>query len=319
MFRAVFVVYLWLLPSSALASKLVAVLEFRGAGIDNAVLMKLSDSARLAAREQLPKSEYRLMTRENMVQILRDNELDPSCVEGECEVETGRNIGADVIIAGDVLRVEGQYQMVLKLYETETGNLLGGKEITALTLVDFINQIKPATTSMLVEGMNLRKEGAFFSWFKAKEAPKTAPGTLKVDLVKAHGSLNPSIILGALSTNKARLSRCYEKELAIYPGLSGSVMAELKIQPNGKIKHIGFSPKIEHRPPDQLLIKFRDNPDHYYRWSLVQPLGSGAVEQCIRRQKKHLRVSATPDSYSRKYTVLLEFEPLFASEEVPQQ
>ena len=73
------------LPSSALASKLVAVLGFHGAGIDNTVLMKLSDSA-VWRHESSCQIQYRLMTRENMVQILRDNELDPSCVE-KCEVE----------------------------------------------------------------------------------------------------------------------------------------------------------------------------------------------------------------------------------------
>ena len=145
---------------------------------------------------------------------------------------------------------------MLKLYETETGNLLSGKEVMALTLVDFINQIKPATTSMLVEGMNLRKESAFFSWFKAKEVPKTAPGTLKVDLVKAGGSLNPSILLGVLSTNKARLTRCYEKELAIYSGLSESVLAKITIQKNGKIQQIKFIASTYSRPPSQLMSKF---------------------------------------------------------------
>ena len=85
--HAILLLLLWFTPTIASASQLVAVLEFNAVGIDHAVLLKLSDSARVAAREVLPNDKYRLMTRENMVQILRDNELDPSCVEGECEVE----------------------------------------------------------------------------------------------------------------------------------------------------------------------------------------------------------------------------------------
>ena len=54
----------------AAASQTVAVLEFRGVGVDNAVLLKLSDSARVAARNALPSTEYDLMTRENVVQAI---------------------------------------------------------------------------------------------------------------------------------------------------------------------------------------------------------------------------------------------------------
>ena len=70
MLRFVILLALLFCSASAHASQLVAVLEFRGTGVDEAILLKLSDSARVAAREVLPRSEYRLMTRENMVQIL---------------------------------------------------------------------------------------------------------------------------------------------------------------------------------------------------------------------------------------------------------
>ena len=93
--------------TAAYAGKLVAVLEFGGIGIESSVLEKLSDTTRVASRNVLPKSEYDLMTRENMVQILQDNEIDPNCIEGACEVETGRNIGADLIISGDVMNWMG--------------------------------------------------------------------------------------------------------------------------------------------------------------------------------------------------------------------
>ena len=87
--------------SSAFAQaeiKRVAVLEFRGVAIEEAMLLKLSDQARAAAVDTLSKDEYLIMTRENMMQVLSDMGKDASCIEGSCEVDLGRNIGADLIL-----------------------------------------------------------------------------------------------------------------------------------------------------------------------------------------------------------------------------
>ena len=82
---------------------MVAVLEFNGLGVNDAVLKKLADSSRVAVRSALPKDDFDIMTRENLEQILADNEIDSRCIKDSCEVETGRYIGADLIIAGEVL------------------------------------------------------------------------------------------------------------------------------------------------------------------------------------------------------------------------
>lgn len=157
--KTIILLLLWLLPSAAYAGKLVAVLEFGGIGIDSSVLIKLSDSTRVAARNVLPKSEYDLMTRENLVQILQDNEIDPSCIEGECEVETGRNIGADLIISGDVMRLDGQYLLTLKLYETESGNLLSATETEASKALELIHNVGPHTKTLIKKGLGIGSAG----------------------------------------------------------------------------------------------------------------------------------------------------------------
>ena len=107
----------------------VGVLEFRGNGIEQVLLFKLSDQSRLAALEVLPKEEYAIITRENIIQILSDMEQDPSCVSGLCEIETGRTIGADLIMVGDLLKLGETYSLTLKLYETQKGTLIAGKEV----------------------------------------------------------------------------------------------------------------------------------------------------------------------------------------------
>ena len=56
--------------------------------MDHAVLMKLSDLHE-SRRNALPKTEYRLMTRENMAQLLKDNDIDPDCVRARARLKRG--------------------------------------------------------------------------------------------------------------------------------------------------------------------------------------------------------------------------------------
>ena len=109
----------------------VAVLEFRGVNVQPAIALKLSDQARLATLDVLNRQDYEVMTRENMMQILSDMGKDASCLEGVCEVDIGRNVGADIIVTGDILKTEGVYYLTLKLYETHRGTLLSGEDIEA--------------------------------------------------------------------------------------------------------------------------------------------------------------------------------------------
>ena len=155
-YRVLFVILVSLLMvSNAFAEiKRVAVLEFRGVGVDNVVLLKLSDQTRLAALEVLDSSTYELMTRENMMQILSDMGKDASCLEGICEVDVGRNIGADFIVTGDLYYTEGVYYLTLKLYETSRGVLLAGKDIEAKSFGDLKSQTTTQALSIFQDGVS---------------------------------------------------------------------------------------------------------------------------------------------------------------------
>ena len=142
--------------STAFATPMVAVLEFSGIGIEDDVLNQLSDSVRVAARDALPVADYDLMTRENMMRILEDNEIDPSCIEGACEVDTGRNIGADLIIAGQLRRLEGQNLLTLKLYDTDSGKLLSGQKSESGSVLELDHQAEAATRALLGKGLGIK-------------------------------------------------------------------------------------------------------------------------------------------------------------------
>lgn len=131
----------------------VAVLDFTGVKMDDSVLSKLSDQSRTAAVTTLPKSSYLTMTRENMVQILADMGRDASCIEGQCEVETGRNIGADIIVTGDVLRIDSTYVLTLKMYDTHSAALLYSLDVEAKELLELKRQTLTGSQVLFAEGL----------------------------------------------------------------------------------------------------------------------------------------------------------------------
>jgi hypothetical protein len=78
-----------------------------------------------------------VMTRENLLVLLQATGRDAATCEGECEVDTGRRIGADSVVSGEILKVGSHFKLSLKLHETHDGRLLStavasGKSIDEL-------------------------------------------------------------------------------------------------------------------------------------------------------------------------------------------
>src|SRR5205807_9343404 len=104
--------------------QVLAVLEFRDKvppeqRIDAAYL---SDQVRSAVKELLPA--VKVITRENMLVLLQASGKDLASCEGECEVDTGRRIGADLVVSGELLRFGSQYKLNMKLHDTRDGRLI---------------------------------------------------------------------------------------------------------------------------------------------------------------------------------------------------
>ncbi len=114
--------------------KKVAVLEFLNfAKITTYEAQAITDMVRMAAREVLSRTQFMVMTRESILQLLPPGKNLESC-EGECEVETGKNIGADYIVSGEIGRFGRNLQIKMKLFDTKTSDLLGVKIVSAPTI-----------------------------------------------------------------------------------------------------------------------------------------------------------------------------------------
>jgi hypothetical protein len=133
----------------AATSPLVGVLEFRdkvpeGQRIDAAYL---SDQVRSAVKETLPQA--RVITRENMLILLKSTGRTLEECESECEVETGRRIGADLVVSGELLRFGSQYKLNMKLHDTRSGELLSGSVAAGATADELDRDLQPAVRKLL--------------------------------------------------------------------------------------------------------------------------------------------------------------------------
>ncbi|MBU0554118.1 hypothetical protein KKF91_12290 [Myxococcota bacterium] len=124
-------------PASAPSLARIAILELSNeAQLRPQEVSYLTDLIREEALARLPRRRYFVMTRENLLEQLPPG-ADLAACEGACEVETGRNVGADFVISGRVLRFGEALRVALKLHETKRGALLSagrasGASVTAL-------------------------------------------------------------------------------------------------------------------------------------------------------------------------------------------
>src|SRR5471032_3279073 len=131
--------------------KLMAVLEFNtkleGAQKKAVDVQYLADTVRAAVLDVVP--DIRVMTRENEMVLLEQSGKKLSECEGECEVDTGRRLGADYVVSGDVLRFGSNLKVNLKLHETAEGSLLSSKEASGKDADALDQRLGPAVDKLL--------------------------------------------------------------------------------------------------------------------------------------------------------------------------
>ena len=135
----------------------IAVLEFRGIGIQESALTLLADDVRegvlVAVKPQ--QEQYLVMTRENMMSILNEMGRSIEDCSGECEVEIARNIGADYVISGEVYLIEEQYILSLKMHDTQKGNLLGREEAKGQKITELLEEATNSATTLVSTSLDI--------------------------------------------------------------------------------------------------------------------------------------------------------------------
>src|SRR5205814_4819309 len=80
--------------------------------------------------------DARVISRENMLVLLQAQGKQLADCEAECEVETGRRIGADLVVSGELVRVGDSLKASLRLHETRSGTLVAAVTAAGMTAED---------------------------------------------------------------------------------------------------------------------------------------------------------------------------------------
>ena len=123
----------------------IAVLDFHGSNLDDAMLSTLAEEARVSLLANLSTDDYQIMTKENTLTILEDMGLDASALEGRDEVEVGRNIHADLIMTGSVVKLDDTYVVTVKLFDTHTAQMLYAHHIEAKSVHKLYKKLSKMT------------------------------------------------------------------------------------------------------------------------------------------------------------------------------
>jgi hypothetical protein len=161
LYRALFVVVAiqgW--SAAAHARPLVAVLDFTEArtGMHIEELAVLGDISRGEALEILGH-DYDIITRENLVDLLKSHGKNLEQCSGECETETGRLLGAELVVSGRIVKAFGKYKVNLKVHRTNPPALLGAKMITADALGELEAAVRDGTRKVLASVPGARTAG----------------------------------------------------------------------------------------------------------------------------------------------------------------
>jgi TolA-binding protein len=137
-----------------LEGKRIAVLEFLAGGRARISSPEtLTDEARGAVVQATREHGASVLTRENMAEVLKAT--GGKCQEGECEVETARNLNVELFVVGSIAEIEGSLVLTLKAYETRSGTMLGQRRVQAQKELELLEKVAPATRTLSLEAFGL--------------------------------------------------------------------------------------------------------------------------------------------------------------------
>jgi hypothetical protein len=136
------------LDAAAKSQPRIAVLELSGP-LKAQELALMSDQIRAGVLTGLQGKPYVVMSRENMAAIAKDMNVDLSCVEGQCEVDTARNLGATWVVSASLVQMGGTWLCTVKVHDVGTGGLKASGKVDGSEAIHLVDQL-PSLAERLV-------------------------------------------------------------------------------------------------------------------------------------------------------------------------
>ena len=145
--RVAFCLLLLFTTSARAERQKIAVLEFdvaKGVDIDR---IYFSDKVRGSIQDRAP--QLFVMTRESTVQLLKASGKKLEDCAGECEVETGKLLGADYVVSGRITKVGRRFALTMRLHSTASGELLKTAEVLGKDADVLVEKVDGAVETLL--------------------------------------------------------------------------------------------------------------------------------------------------------------------------
>jgi hypothetical protein len=139
------------LSVTASASDRLAVLEVTGSAVGEDMRRAITDRARAAALDPARRAGLAVMTRESTALVIQ--QMGGQCLDGQCEIEIAKTIGAAFVVTGEVRKLEGAYFSDLKLHDTDKGTLLAVEAYQAKDPLDLLDQTAGAADRLVAAGL----------------------------------------------------------------------------------------------------------------------------------------------------------------------
>lgn len=159
-------------PAWAGPGKRLAVLELQNpAGLPDEQVAYLTDVVRGAALGAAGE-RWLVLTRENVLAFLPPGRDLAEC-EGACEVETGRLLGADLVISGEVVRLGQGLNASLKLHDTRNGALIGLSTRRGADAAALEGELRDASRTLVNDHLEANAEA--FTLTRLPDVPPAGP------------------------------------------------------------------------------------------------------------------------------------------------
>jgi len=126
--KRVFWTFLFLLfPSTIFAETLAVLLCQTEEGLIKLPIKEAMQDSLIGVAGKL--TDYEIMTKENVMVILEKKGVDPNkCGEASCAVDYGRKLTADKVITCNIVKIEEECRMYLRMYDTHTAKMINSIE-----------------------------------------------------------------------------------------------------------------------------------------------------------------------------------------------
>jgi hypothetical protein len=134
-----------------------------------------------------------VMTRESTEEILAANGKTLTDCAGECEVQTGRLLGADYVVSGRFAVVGSRITLALRLHRTGDARLLGSEEALAYNIDQLVDQTEPTVIALIQHAAATARADQSeipASKLARESAQRMAAKDYAAAIARAHAALN---------------------------------------------------------------------------------------------------------------------------------